>query len=745
MIISLRTIAVGGVACFSLIGMDLLIHRALGLTDSELDMIVEILGREPNYLELAMYSVMWSEHCSYKSSRIHLRRLPSKGEKVILGPGENAGVIDAGDGIAVAIRMESHNHPSAIEPYQGAATGVGGILRDIFTMGARPIALMDSLRIGDQAQPRNRYIFNGVVAGISGYGNAVGVPTVGGEIEFNPTYNSNPLVNVAAIGVLKREKLVLARADGVGNKAILLGASTGRDGIGGVSVLASASFGGDAGNTKRPSVQVGDPYEEKKLIEACLELLERELVVGIQDLGGAGLSCATSETAAKAQLGMDVFIEEVPRREPNMEPFEVMTSESQERMLAIVEPHKVNEVLAISKKWEIHASVVGIVTEPKILADASKLGMLRIFENGKLLAEVPAVSLADGAPIYEREIKKPGDFDSNATLDANSMVKDVDVIKELSKMITDPEAIYSQYDHQLFLNTVVGPGDNATLLRLGSAEVGYTTKAIGLSSDGNSRWCELNPKIGSELVVAESALNVALVGATPTCMVDCLNFGNPENPTVMWQLSESIDGISVAATELEIPVVGGNVSLYNESNGKSIEPTPVLTTLGLVADLKIVPPGKAYGPGEDLILVGETAPGLAGSRLAWVNLGITVGSLTPVDYEIHRKLISATIDLVNEARELEVTALSDVSDGGLALCLYEMARKSHAGFSLFEIAEQNYTSFLFSESPSRIVVAAKSGNKVIEFFVRHGLSARQIGTTKIEPKLDFGQSNVMDL
>nr|MDA8397729.1 AIR synthase related protein [Actinomycetota bacterium] len=326
------------------------IHRALGLTDEELTMIEEILGRGPNYVELAMYSVMWSEHCSYKSSRLHLRRLPSKGEKVLVGPGENAGVIDAGDGIAVAIRMESHNHPSAIEPYQGAATGVGGILRDIFTMGARPIALLDSLRMGDASDPRNRYIYNGVVAGISGYGNAVGVPTVGGEIVFDPTYDSNPLVNVAAVGVLPVDKLVLARAEGIGNQVILLGSPTGRDGIGGVSVLASAGFGAEVDSSKRPSVQVGDPYEEKRLIEACLELLDAKLVVGIQDLGGAGLSCATSETAANAGLGMDVYVERVPRREASMEPFEVMTSESQERMLAIVTPQSVPAVLAIAEK-----------------------------------------------------------------------------------------------------------------------------------------------------------------------------------------------------------------------------------------------------------------------------------------------------------------------------------------------------------------------------------------------------------
>lgn len=725
--------------------MDQLIHRALGLTDSEFEMIKGILDRDPNYLELAMYSVMWSEHCSYKSSRLHLRRLPSKGERVILGPGENAGVIDVGDGIAVAIRMESHNHPSAIEPYQGAATGVGGILRDIFTMGARPIALLDSLRIGEQSDPRNRYLFNGIVAGISGYGNAVGVPTVGGEIVFDPTYNSNPLVNVAAIGVLKREKLVLARADGVGNKAILLGATTGRDGIGGVSVLASAGFGSDTESSKRPSVQVGDPYEEKRLIETCLELLEGELVVGIQDLGGAGLSCATSETAAKAELGMDVFIENVPRRELNMAPFEVMTSESQERMLAIVEPNKVDEVLAIAAKWEISAAVVGVVTDPVQLSDGSKTGMLRIFENGALLAEVPASSLADGAPIYDREMAKPSNFDENSLDDPTLVAGRIDVINELKKMIVDPSDIYNQYDHKLFLNTIVGPGDNATLLRLGSPEIGYTSKAIGLSSDGNSRWCELDPKVGSELIVAESALNVAMVGASPACMVDCLNFGNPENPNVMWQLSQSIDGIARASTELEIPIVGGNVSLYNESNGRNIEPTPVLTTLGLVLELRHVPPTRSFLPGQQLILVGNTVLNLSGSRLAWTNLSMRGGKLTEIDYDIHRRLINATIELVDRSEDLGVSALSDISDGGLALCLYEMAARSSAGFLLAENITEMTVALLFSESPSRIVVAADNGGMIVDFFSSHGLDASIIGRTTKEKRLDFGQGRVFDL
>ncbi|MDA8386888.1 MAG: phosphoribosylformylglycinamidine synthase subunit PurL [Actinomycetota bacterium] len=713
------------------------IHRALGLADEELTMIEEILGRGPNYVELAMYSVMWSEHCSYKSSRLHLRRLPSKGEKVLVGPGENAGVIDAGDGIAVAIRMESHNHPSAIEPYQGAATGVGGILRDIFTMGARPIALLDSLRMGEASDPRNRYIYNGVVAGISGYGNAVGVPTVGGEIVFDPTYDSNPLVNVAAVGVLPVDKLVFARAEGVGNQVILLGSPTGRDGIGGVSVLASAGFGADVDSSKRPSVQVGDPYEEKRLIEACLELLDAKLVVGIQDLGGAGLSCASSETAANAGLGMDVYVERVPRREANMEPFEVMTSESQERMLAIVTPQNVPAVLAIAEKWEIPAAVVGIVTAPETFGGREGVGMLRIFEDGRLVAEVPAKSLADGAPLYDRPRARPEGFEERAAQDPTDACRQVDVPAELAKMVFDPKEIYSQYDHQLFLNTVVGPGANATLLRLSSPEIGYSRKGIGLSADGNSRWCALDPRRGSELLVAESALNVALVGAVPTCMVDCLNFGNPEHPEVMWELSESIDGIAKASNELGVPVVGGNVSLYNEARGRDIEPTPVLTTLGLVDEVKVAPPAKQYRSGDALVMVGEAEANLAGSRLAWVNLGLRGGVLPQLDYPRHQQLIDAVVELVRKADGFSVTAISDISDGGLGLCLFEMARASGLGFELEGIGDDPVVE-LFSESPSRVVLATSAPDQVVAHFAAAGLPARVIGRVTDSKVASFG-------
>src|SRR5712691_1325222 len=580
------------------------VHRALGLTDDEASAIERLLGRRPNRLELAMYAVMWSEHCSYKSSRALLRRLPTEAPWVLVGPGENAGVIDAGDGIAVALRIESHNHPSAVEPYQGAATGVGGILRDIFTMGARPIAVMDALRFGPLDDARSRWIFEGVVSGISGYGNSVGVPTVGGEVVFDECYAENPLVNVLCVGVMPRDNLVLGRASGVGNLAVLLGSSTGRDGIGGVSVLASAGFGDEAADAaKRPNVQVGDPFEEKRLIEACLALYDAGLVVGIQDLGGAGLTCATSETASRGGVGMDVYVDEVPQREPGMAPFEVMTSESQERMLAIIRPEHLDDVLDLCGRWEVRASVVGTVTA------GTQLRILDRFD-GEVLAEVPAASLHDDAPLYDRPRRRPADLDVRQADDpGRTLPPPVDCGVDLLGLLADTSWVWSQYDHQLFLNTVEGPGGDASVLRLKAPNLaGATERAMALSTDGNARWCALDPRRGTALIVAEATLNVACAGAAPVALVNCLNFGNPEHPEVMWELSEAIDGMAEACRALNLPVVGGNVSLYNESRGRDIDPTPVVGVLGLIERLDRPPPGVRLVEGGQLWLLGPSGP-----------------------------------------------------------------------------------------------------------------------------------------
>ena len=689
------------------------LHRALGLTDDEAESIEEILGRPANPLELAMYSVMWSEHCSYKSSRIHLKRLPTEAPWVLVGPGENAGVVDVGDGIAAAIRIESHNHPSAIEPYQGAATGVGGILRDIFTMGARPIALMDPLRFGPLDDPRSRWIAEGVVSGVSGYGNAVGVPTVGGETVFDDTYRGNPLVNVLCLGVLPTERLVLGRASGVGNLAVLLGSSTGRDGIGGVSVLASAGFSEEDDGDKRPSVQVGDPFEEKRLIEACLSLLDEGLVVGIQDLGGAGLTCATSETASRGGVGMDVDVSAVPRREPGMEPHEVMTSESQERMLAIVEPDGLDRVLEICERWEVRATVIGRVTEG---------GALRILDgfDGEVLAEVPAASLHEDAPLYDRPQQAP---EAPPGPSADDLPVPADPGADLLDLLADAAWVYRQYDHQLFLNTVVGPGDDATVLRLKHPTTGTDTgRGLAMTTDGNHRWCAVDPRQGTAMVMAESVLNLACVGARPLAVVNCLNFGNPEHPEVMWQLSEAVDGMGEACRVLDVPVIGGNVSLYNESAGSNIDPTPVIGLLGVVDSLDERPPGATLVDGHRLVLLGAASEGLGGSRWGHAH-GAPGGRLPDLD-------LAAVVDTADLVRGLVADGLvdgaHDVSTGGLGVCLAEMAARSGVGVTAARVADHTA---LFGEGPGRVVVAVDPERltEVLERAEAAGVPTSRIG------------------
>jgi len=674
------------------------VHRSLGLSDAEAEAISEVLGRDPTSVELAMYAVMWSEHCSYKSSRVHLGRLPSEGPGVLVGPGENAGVFDAGDGIAVALRIESHNHPSAIEPRQGAATGVGGIVRDIFAMGARPVALGDSLRFGDPLDERTRWIVDGVVSGISHYGNSVGVPTVAGEVVFDPSYAGNPLVNVACVGLLPKDRLMLARAEGVGNLAVLLGSSTGRDGIGGVSVLASAPFegSGEEATAKRPSVQVGDPFEEKRLIEVCLELLDRRLVVALQDLGGAGLSCATSELASRGGVGMDVWVSEVPLREPGLEPLEVMTSESQERMLALVRPDDLTAVFEVARRFEVSAAVIGVVTGSE---------RLRVLDRpeGAVLADVPARSLADGAPRYRRPLAPPEELEARRATDpAERLGAPSDAGEDLCALLMDTSWVWRQYDHQLFASTVVGPGGDATLLRLGGAGLPRTRRGLALTIDGNHRWCSLDPRRGVEWVVAEAAANVAVVGARPVVMVDCLNFGDPTSAEVMWQLSETVDGLAAASRELGTPVVGGNVSLYNRAGGKDIPPTPVVMLAGLVDALERRPPGLALGAEARLMVLGSPpARRLGGSRWAWELHGATDGALSPLDWDALRRLLAVVDEL---ARTPGVLALHDVADGGLAVALAEMA--AAGGVGLVASGGVDHIGW-FAEGPGRVVVGCE--------------------------------------
>ncbi len=692
------------------------LHRALGLTDSELEDIRSVLQREPNHVELALYGVMWSEHCSYKSSRVHLKRLPSKGDHVLVGPGEGAGVIDAGDGIGVAIRIESHNHPSAIEPYQGAATGVGGILRDVFSMGARPLAVMDPLFFGELNDARQRWLVEGVVSGVSGYGNSVGVPTIGGELTFDECYASNPLVNVLAVGALPADRLVLGVASGVGNLAVLLGSRTGRDGIGGVSVLASAGFDGADGaasldDAKRPSVQVGDPYEEKRLIEACLELLDAKLVVGIQDLGGAGIVCALSETAAKGGVGLDVDVTAIPLREEGMAPWEIMTSESQERMLAIITPENWDAVAALCAKWEVRATVVGHVVDPDVREDGSTVGMLRVRQGfgGPVVAEVPAKSLADEAPLYHRPLARPANLDEILADDPTHTEPEGNLEAELLELLIDPAWVYRQYDSQLFLNTVVGPGRDAALLRLAGPGLPRSQRGIAVSTDSNPRWCALDPRVGTAMTVAESAANLACVGATAKALVNCLNFGNPTHPEVMWQLSESVDGMAEACLALGIPVVGGNVSLYNESGGNDIDPTPVVGLLGVVDALVSPPPGWNWRDGDSVVLLGHRESGndepfpLAGSRWA-TKRGRRGGSIGSFDAGRVRETIAfvaGEIAALCAGETTDITAVHDVSGGGLATALAEMVAVSGLGVTTSDLAGRGE---FFAEFPGRFIV-----------------------------------------
>ncbi|MGH9172253.1 MAG: phosphoribosylformylglycinamidine synthase subunit PurL [Acidimicrobiales bacterium] len=702
-------------------------HRSLGLTDDELDMIVGELGRDPLPVELAMYSVMWSEHCSYKSSRIHLRRLPSEGEAVLVGPGENAGVVDVGDGLAIALRIESHNHPSAVEPYQGAATGVGGILRDVFTMGARPIALMDPLFFGPLDDPRSRYIFDGVVRGVAGYGNSVGVPTVGGQLTFSPCYRGNPLVNVFCLGVLPIDRLVLGQASGVGNLVVLLGSLTGRDGIGGVSVLASAGFSQETG-AKRPSVQVGDPFEEKRLIEASLDLLDRRLVVGIQDLGGAGLACATSETAARAGLGMEIDVRLVPQREPGMTPVEIMTSESQERMLAIVEPANRDLVLEICAKHEVRATVIGKVAE----AGHGRDGRLVVYDgpvgSGVVVADVPASSLADDAPLYERPMREPAPPPAVGAVVAGNVNAEAD----LRGLLHDPSFVYRQYDHRLFLNTVLGPGAaDATVLKLAAPGVPWTGKGLALTCDANPGWCAINPRLGTALTVAEAVLNISVAGARPVAVVDCMNFGNPEHPEVMWQLSESVDGMTEACRAFGVPVVGGNVSLYNESEGRDIDPTPVIGLVGVIESLVVAPPSISIAENEWLVLLGAAPSGQApasigGSRWARELRGDFGGPLPELDFAAHWAVCDLVCGLAAPSGQasIGVSGLHDVSEGGLGVCLAELCCAAGVGAV---VTEDWDAAALFNEAPSRVVVCTPDPDALLATAVAAGVDAQVIG------------------
>jgi phosphoribosylformylglycinamidine synthase subunit PurL len=666
------------------------VHRALGLTDEELDRIEASLGREPNRTELAMYAAMWSEHCSYKSSRIHLRELPTDGPQVLVGPGEDSGVVDLGDGVACAFKMESHSHPSAIEPYQGAATGVGGIVRDVLSMGARPVALLDPLRFGPLEDARNRWLLEGVVAGIGGYGNCIGVPTVGGELRFDPAHGPNPTVNAMCVGLVPADLVLRSGRGRPGDLLVLIGARTGRDGIGGVSVLASRTLGRD-GDGGRPSVQIADPFAEKLLIEACLELAEAGLLAGLQDLGGAGLTCAVSETAAAAGAGAELDLEGVPLREEGLEPFEILTSESQERMLAVVRPDDLPAAREVCERWGLLSAVVGRLTDD---------GTLRARSGAQVVAEVTARSLTEGAPLYRRPMAPPADLEEVQDEDPTFASPPVGPAEALLRLLGAPNVaskrwVAERYDSIVQGNTVAGPGGDAAVIRLEGS-----LRAIALSTDGNGRYGRLDPYLGGAHAVAEGARNVACVGARPLAVTNCLNFGSPERPEVMWAFRESIRGMGDACRALGTPVTGGNVSFHNESEGSSIPPTPIVGMLGLLEDHRLRL-GSALRPGMAVYLLGETFAELGGSEYAETILGSVSGRPPGLDLEREAGLVGLLVEAAG--RDL-LAGAHDASDGGLAVALAEAAIAGDCGFAVSVPETMPPHVWLFSESASRAVI-----------------------------------------
>jgi phosphoribosylformylglycinamidine synthase len=710
-----------------------------GLSAEEYARVLTILGREPNITELGIFSVMWSEHCSYKSSRVHLRRLPTKAPQVIQGPGENAGVVDIGDGLCAAFKIESHNHPSYVEPFQGAATGVGGILRDVFTMGARPIAVLDALRFGPvtaapgaagasaEITAKNRRIFDGIVRGIGFYGNCFGVPTVGGDVAFAPCYSGNPLVNALALGIARREELFFARARGAGNPVMYVGAKTGRDGIHGASLLASAEFTEES-QQKRPNVQVGDPFLEKLLLEACLEAMQTGAIVAIQDMGAAGLTSSSCEMASRGGVGIELDLDRVPQRETGMTPYEMMLSESQERMLLVAERGREDEVMRVFAKWGLDAVEVGRVTSD---------GLMRVLWERHVAAEIPAKALADEAPVYQRPMAPPATPRGSGPL-AEFAAEGANLTENFTRLLAWPAIaskrwIIEQYDHMVRTNTLAGPGaGDAAVLRIKG-----TKRALALTVDGNGRWCRLAPREGAKAAVAEAARNVACSGARPWAATNCLNFGNPEKPEVMWEFSECVDGIAEACNALAIPITGGNVSFYNDTLGQSIYPTPILGVLGLMEDASQALCMAFQEEGDAIVLLDGLKDGDASTRdarrefssseYAFALQGIAAGAPPSVDLGAEKRLIEALLALAAEGL---LRSAHDISDGGLAVTLAECCFASQGLSAQVEIAATEPAELaLFGERGARAVVSARTSQlaRLREVARQYGVGMQEIG------------------
>ena len=692
----------------------------LGLKPDEYASIKEILGRRPTSSELAMYSVMWSEHCSYKSSKVHLKQFGEKAVKtdaLLVGIGENAGVVDVGQGYAVTFKVESHNHPSFIEPYQGAATGVGGIVRDILTMGARPIAVMDPLRFGPADAADTRRVLPGIVAGVGGYGNCLGLPNIGGEVVFDETYLGNPLVNALCVGVMKHSDIKLAKAAGAGNLVVLYGAKTGGDGIGGVSVLASETFE-SKGPAKRPAVQVGDPFVEKVLIECSLEIFAEDLVVGIQDLGGAGLSCATSELASGGSGGMKVQLDKVPLRDPSLSPEEILMSESQERMCAIVEPSKIDRFLEICKKWDVTSTVIGEVTDGT---------HLEITFNGELIVDVPPRTVAHDGPVYNRPLAQPAYIDEvakqiiNPPLPTTAAEIKATILKvAATPNLADKSWITDQYDRYVQGNTIQSQPDDSGMVRIDEK----THLGVAVATDANANWSYLNPYQGAKLALAEAARNIATAGAKPLAVTNCLNFGSPEDPGVMWQFAETVRGLADGCLEMGLPVTGGNVSFYNQTGTTAILPTPVIGVLGVIEDVRTRTPMSFKDAGLELYLLGATDENLSGSEWAYLH-GMRGGTAPTADLQREMRLIEL---LVAGNKSALFTAAHDLSQGGLAISLIEMVLRHNVGAT---ISIDSPGISLLSETPGRVIVAVTPA-KVAELEAlasKQSIPLSKIGTT----------------
>lgn len=691
------------------------VYRDMGLTDKEFDRVISLIGRKPNYLETGLFSVMWSEHCSYKTSKPVLKRFPTEGSRVLQGPGEGAGIVDIGDNQAVVFKIESHNHPSAIEPYQGAATGVGGIIRDVFSMGARPIALLNSLRFGSLEDEKVKYLFRNVVAGIANYGNSMGIPTVGGEVIFEDSYQGNPLVNAMCVGLIDHDKIQKGVAKGIGNSVMYVGASTGRDGIHGAT-FASEELTEDS-ESKRPSVQVGDPFMEKLLLEATLELLDLDIVEGIQDMGAAGLTSSSSEMASKAGNGIELDLSKVPRREPNMTPYEIMLSESQERMVVVVKKGKEEEVKKVFDKWGLYSAVIGRVTDD---------GNYRLIEDGEIVAEIPVGTLVDEAPVYNMLSEEPSYYREFQALEKIETPEIEDLNKLLLEMIATPnlaskEWVYKQYDHMVRTSTAVKPGSDAAVIT-----VRGTKKALAITTDGNGRYIYLDPHVGGSIAVAEAARNIVCSGAEPLAITDGINFGNPEKPDIFWQFEKAVDGMSQAIEILKTPVIGGNVSFYNETNGRAIYPTPIIGMVGLIHDVSHITTQGFKHAGDHILLLGNTYDELAGSEFQKLVMNKVEGRPPRIDLEEEKKVQQATLKAIQMGY---IQSAHDLSEGGLAVALAESSISGNLGADVSISNELKPEALLFSESQSRILLSVSPENvqNVFDIAQQYGVSCQDIG------------------